>query len=343
MRTAVAERDSKYDGRFYYGVLTTGVFCRPSCSSRQPLPENLRFFANIKSAVVAGFRPCKRCRPMESSPGLERVIEVARHIEAHADDRLTLGSLAKYSGLSPSRLQRSFKAAFGVSPKVYQDAQRLKKFKSALKGGDEITSAIFGAGFGSTSRVYGEAARNLGMTPKSYRSGGAGESIDYACRETVLGPMMMAATDRGVCFVQFGKDEVELLKQLRREFPRADLKPSSARQAGELDDWMKALDAHLNRKGPRPDLPVDLRGTAFQVKVWRFLLTLSEGEVISYGELADSVHQPKAARAAASACAKNRIAVLIPCHRVLRGDGNLGGYRWGIARKRALLDAERGG
>ncbi len=341
MRAAIAARDKSYDGLFFYGVITTGVFCQPSCSARPAKPENLRFFATIESAMLAGFRPCKRCQATEGVPRVDRLVEIARHIEEHADERLTLASLAEIAGLSPSRLQRIFKEAFGVSPKAYQDAVRMRHFKQSLKEGGSVTDAIYSSGFGSISRVYGEATRNIGMTPKAYRSGGAGEIITYACRSTALGQMAMAATDKGVCFVQFGEDEASLVTNLKAEFPNAELSASPAQDAPELDAWMEALDQHISKGAPRPDLPLDMRGTAFQMKVWQFLLSIREGDVISYREVAEKIDKPKAVRAVASACAKNRIGVLIPCHRVLRGDGSLGGYRWGLERKRALLDAER--
>ncbi len=287
--------------------------------------------------------PGQHRRPGDPESRLTRLVEAARHIEAHAEERLTLRELAGQVGLSPSRFQRVFKAAFGVSPKAYQDAVRMKRLKAALKEGDGVAGAIFSAGFGSLSRVYGEPARNVGMTPKAYRAGGAGETIAYAWRDTSLGALLMAATERGVCFAQFGEAPETLLEQLRREFPNADLIASGAQDAPELDAWITALEAHLAGGAPRPELPLDLRGTAFQMKVWRFLLSVRKGDVISYGELAAGIERPRAARAVAAACAANRVAVLVPCHRVLRGDGNLGGYRWGLERKRALLDAERSG
>jgi AraC family transcriptional regulator of adaptative response/methylated-DNA-[protein]-cysteine methyltransferase len=271
----------------------------------------------------------------------ERIAAVAAHIEAHADETLPLAQLARRAGLSPAHFQRAFKAAVGISPKAFQDAARQRRLKSALRAGTGVTVAIFDAGFGSTSRVYGQAARSLGMTPSAYRAGGAGESIAWAVRTTVLGPLMMAATDRGVCFVQFGDDAAALRGQLASEFPRATLAASAAGSSAALDAWIDALEVHLRGAAPRPDLPLDLRGTAFQVKVWRFLLGLEAGTVVSYSELARAIDRPRAVRAAASACAANRIAILVPCHRVLRGDGGMGGYRWGIERKRALLDAER--
>ena len=275
------------------------------------------------------------------SARVARLVRVAQHIEMHADEALTLSSLAKVAALSPSRLQKQFKAAFGVSPKAYQDAVRMRRFKQSLKDGRKVTDAIFASGFGSVSRVYGEANRSIGMPPRTYRAGGAGEVIVYAGRTTALGLMMMAATDRGVCFVEFGDDEASLVGRLRSEFPKAELTASPARNAPELDAWVEALDQHISAGAPRPDLPLDMRGTAFQVKVWQFLLSIREGDVLSYSEVAARIDKPRAVRAVASACGKNRIGVLIPCHRVLRGDGGLGGYRWGLERKRALLEAER--
>ncbi len=276
-----------------------------------------------------------------SDQTLQKFVELARYIAANADATLPLESLAARVHLSPSRMQRVFKSIFGVSPKKLQQAARSDRFKALLRSGADITAAIFESGYGSTSRVYGQAMQHIGMTPKSYRAGGAGETITWACRETALGPLMMAATGRGVCFVQFGADADALLAQLQQEFPSAELMALGADAAAELDHWIDALNDYLQDRQPRPDLPLDLRGTAFQVKVWEFLLSLKEGDVASYGEVAAAIGKPKAVRAAASACASNKIAVLVPCHRILRGDGGLGGYRWGLERKRALLDAER--
>jgi AraC family transcriptional regulator of adaptative response/methylated-DNA-[protein]-cysteine methyltransferase len=272
---------------------------------------------------------------------LQKFIELARYIAANADEQLTLEKLAARVHLSPSRFQRVFKSIFGISPKKFQQAARSDHFKALLRAGTDITDAIYEAGYGSSSRVYGQTMHNIGMTPKRYRDGGKGETLSWACRDTVLGPILMAATDRGVCFAQFGSDCETLQQQLRAEFPRAELKRYQETSAQQLDQWIDALDAYIQNKQPRPELPLDLKGTAFQIKVWEFLLSLEDGDVISYSELAQGIDKPKAVRAAASACAANRIAVLVPCHRILRGDGGLGGYRWGMARKRALLDAER--
>lgn len=342
MANAVAARDSAYDGRFVYAVTTTRIFCRPSCASRRPRASNIRFFADAASAAASGFRACKRCAPELPKSGIARLEKIARFVEEHAGDALPLGLLAKKAGLSPAHFQKSFKAAFGVSPKAYQDGVRSGKLKSLLKNGDKVTSAIVEAGYSSTSRVYGEASRNIGMTPSRYRAGGKGEAISYACRTTCFGPLMMAATDRGVCFAMFGTSEPALLKLLEGEFPNAELSKSAANKDRRLDAWIDALDLHLSKRGPHPDLPLDLLGTAFQIIVWKFLLSIPEGDVIGYSALATGIGKPKAVRAAASACAANRIAVLVPCHRVLRGDGGIGGYRWGVPVKEALLRSERG-
>jgi AraC family transcriptional regulator of adaptative response/methylated-DNA-[protein]-cysteine methyltransferase len=341
LRNAVAARDPAYDGRFVYGVATTRVFCRPSCPSRAARPENLRFFGTPAAAAAAGFRPCKRCRPDAREPGTTRRIrDLARYIEEHADEALPLARLAREAHLSPAHLQRRFKATLGVSPKAFQDAVRLRTLKGALRQGRAVLEAIEDAGFQSTSRVYGNATRGLGMTPSRYRAGGAHETISHAARRTSLGWLMMAATERGVCFAEFGANRARLEERLRAEFPHATLRRTGPGAAPQLDAWVAALEAHLAASAPRPELPLDLRGTAFQIRVWRFLLGIPAGTVATYRDLAAGIGSPGAVRAAASACAANRIAVLVPCHRVLRSDGALGGYRWGVDRKRALLAAE---
>jgi AraC family transcriptional regulator, regulatory protein of adaptative response / methylated-DNA-[protein]-cysteine methyltransferase len=340
----VQARDRTADGAFFYAVKTTGVFCRPSCAARPPKPENVLFFDTAADAEHAGFRACLRCRPSAAAGRdavTEKMKQVAEFIRAHAHEPLPLARLAAHASLSPAHLQRTFKAVVGVSPKEFQAAERIRTFKSRLRNGDSILSATFDTGYGSTSRIYERVDGGLGMTPSTYRAGGAGETIRYAIRDTSLGLLMMAATERGVCFVQFGTRPDMLLAQLTAEFPRAAIESSAAGAAAPLDHWIDALNGHLSRSGPSPDLPLDLRGTAFQIKVWQFLLSVKPGMVVSYSEVAQAVGAPKAVRAAASACAANRVAILVPCHRVLRADGGLGGYRWGLDRKRALLDTER--
>jgi AraC family transcriptional regulator of adaptative response/methylated-DNA-[protein]-cysteine methyltransferase len=340
-RRALRQRDARYDGRFVHGAPQAGVYCRPSCAAQAAYVDDARFYPTASAASAAGLRACRRCRPDAAANERERLQELATYIQAHAEQTLPLAALARRIGLSPTHLQRRFSAVIGVSPKALQDAARMRTLKKSLRGGARVTDAIYEAGFGSSSRVYGEALRNLGMTPGAYRAGGAGEQIHHAVRTTAIGPLLMAATERGVCFAQFGTDAAQLLAQLQAEFPQASLLESNAQQSPALDAWITALDAHISRGAARPEVPLDLRGTAFQIRVWRFLLGVREGEVLAYGELARGVDAPRAQRAVASACAANRIAVLVPCHRVLRGDGGLGGYRWGVERKRALLDAER--
>ncbi len=280
-------------------------------------------------------------------PDESALVELARQIAAQPDAEWPLAALAARFGLSAPAFQRRFVACIGVSPMRLQEAARMGRLKQALRAGARVTDAILEAGFGSTSRVYGEAQRDLGMTLSAYRRGAAGEHIAWATRHTELGWLLMAATERGVCFAQFGDDPDALLALLRQEFPHAALERSAADAGGAaaraLDAWIEALQAWLQDGGPRPELPLDLRGTAFQVRVWRFLQGLGEGRTLSYSALAAAIGQPRAVRAAASACAANRIAVLVPCHRVLRGDGGLGGYRWGLERKRALLAREGAG
>jgi AraC family transcriptional regulator of adaptative response/methylated-DNA-[protein]-cysteine methyltransferase len=269
-----------------------------------------------------------------------RLIALARHILQHADQPLPLDALGTRAGLSPAHLQRSFSALFGLSPRKFQQAARMGMLREALRTEPRILDAIFLAGFGSTSRVYERTEVLLGMTPSAYRAGGAGETLHVAVRSISLGSVLMAASSRGVCAVSLGDDPGALMHELHREFPGADLTEAPA--SAELLRWMEALELHLERRGPRPELPLDLRGTALQMSVWNFLMSTAEGEVLSYGALARAVGSPRAVRAVASACGANRVAVLVPCHRVLRGDGGLGGYRWGLERKQALLEGERG-
>jgi len=341
---AVSARDRAKDGVFFYGVLTTGVYCRPSCGSRRPLRKNVRFYGRAEDAERDGLRPCRRCRPdalEATSPMLERVRRVCRHVEAHPHESLQLATLCRLFGGSPFHLQRSFKAIVGVTPKEYVEACRVGALKRGLREARSVTEAIYGAGYGSGSRVYERADTRLGMTPRQYRQGGAGVEISFASADTLLGLLLLGATDRGLCFVQFGPTEAALVERLREEFPRADVSAMAPGSRGELDRWMRMLNAHLAGKEQRLGIPLDARGTAFQLKVWDHLQKIPYGSVRSYAEVARAIGAPTAVRAVASACAANRVALLIPCHRVIRGDGALGGYRWGLERKRALIDRER--
>jgi len=340
--TAVRNRDAGYDGKLIFAVITTGVFCRPSCKSRQANPENIRFYRTVEQAQQAGFRACKRCSPELLDARLDgqssKLVRVARYIESHADETLTLAGLAERFELSPTHLQKSFKSTIGLSPKAFQDGIRQQRFKALLKKGESVTDAVFAAGYGSASRVYEHASDKLGMTPGAYKTGAAGEQISFTCGATEFGYLMLAATDKGVCFAMFGNVEDELLEKLKAEFPKA----ATERVVGDnqLKQWYDEINRFLGAGVPMPSIPLDIRGTAFQLRVWAFLQSINEGDVVSYSDVAVGIGQPTAVRAAATACAKNRIALLIPCHRVLRGDGGIGGYRWGVDTKQYLLSLE---
>lgn len=268
-----------------------------------------------------------------------RIQVLCRYIEANLDGPLTLRAMSRRVHVSPQHLQRSFKAFMGITPRQYAEACRLRRLKHALREGWSATDAIHDAGFGSGSRVYERTHAHLGMTPGQYRRGGAGVGISYAVADTIMGLLMIAATDRGVCFVQFGEDGDALLDALRREFPRAEPRPMPPDAEG-FAEWIQALEAYLRGGVPLPDMALDMRGTAFQLQVWRYLQGIPHGAVQSYTQVARGISRPDAVRAVAGACAANRVALLVPCHRVIRGDGGLGGYRWGIERKRALMELE---
>ncbi|HVT32929.1 MAG TPA: bifunctional DNA-binding transcriptional regulator/O6-methylguanine-DNA methyltransferase Ada [Rhodanobacteraceae bacterium] len=342
--SAVQTRDASKDNDFVYGVLTTGVYCRPSCASRKPLRRNVRFFATSADAERAGLRPCRRCRPDEARTQGEldpRIRKACDLIVRHAESPLALKQLAVAVGMSPFHFQRRFKASVGLTPKEFHEAERVRSLKTGLKAGRSVTSAIYDAGFGSSSRVYERVDTRLGMTPAQYRGGGRGVAISHATSMTPLGLLMIGATDRGICFIQFGDGEGALLRRLADEYPNATLAPMPKAHAATFAAWMRALGDYLEGAAPSLDLPLDVRGTAFQMRVWRYLQTIPRGHVESYAEVARGIGQPTAARAVAQACASNPVALAIPCHRVIRGNGELGGYRWGVARKRTLLDAER--
>lgn len=336
---AIQARDRSFDGRFFFGVVTTGVYCRPSCPSRHPLRRNVRFFRLPAEAEQAGLRPCLRCRPL-TDPAAP-MAEICRYIERHCDRPLDLATLAARAGLSRFHLQRTFKAAVGLTPKQYVEAHRVGRLKQELRRAKDVTEAVYGAGFGSSSRVYERADTRLGMTPKQYRQGGGGVTITHALVESPVGLLMMGATGRGLCFVQFGETGEQLLDTLRREYPAAILEPMGDPVPSGFRQWMEALAAHLTGANPGLDLPLDIQATAFRMRVWDYLRTIPYGTVQSYGEVAAGIGKPSAVRAVARACAANRVALAIPCHRVIRGTGETGGYRWGPARKQALLDGER--
>lgn len=333
---AVLARDRARDGAFVYAVRTTGVYCRPSCPSRRPRREHVAFFAAPADAERAGFRACARCGPTApAGRAAAAVAAAAAFLEAHLDERVTLAALARRVGLSPFHLQRAFRRALGLSPRAFQEARRLARFKAAVRGGASVGEATYAAGFGSARGLYQSARAGLGMTPAAYRRGGRGERVRFATAPTAAGALLVAVTDRGVCAVSLGDDDAALERALRRELPAAEV----ARDDGGLAAWLSAI-ARQVEGGPPADVPLDLRGTAFQLRVWRALREIPPGETRSYGALAAAVGDPRAARAVARACASNRLAVVVPCHRVVPAAGGPGGYRWGTPRKRALLEAE---
>jgi AraC family transcriptional regulator of adaptative response/methylated-DNA-[protein]-cysteine methyltransferase len=339
---AVATRDAAADGRFVYAVVTTGVFCKPSCPSRRPLRENARFFPSSGDAARAGYRACLRCRPEQAQTGDDPRLTatlalVERHL-VHGDPaRLTLAILAERLDLSPFHLHRVLRAALGVPFAQYLRARRRERLKQSLRHGRSVSQATFDAGFGSSSRVYDRVASTLGMTPGAYRRGGAGAVISFADFETPLGTMLIAGTLHGVCHVAFGDDPAGLEQALRTEFSRATL----TRDVTAVRAWAADIVAQLEGRVRQVELPLDVAGTPFQRQVWTELRRIPFGELRSYQELAVTIGRPTAARAVARACASNRVAVVIPCHRVVRGTGALGGYRWGLERKRKLLETER--
>ena len=337
---AVLHRDRSADGTFVTGVLTTGIYCRPSCPARHPKRENVRFYGDPAAAERAGFRACLRCKPQEAagSPEATLVERVRRHLEEHRDERVTLEELARVAGKSPFHLQRTFKRATGVTPRQYAASLRLDRFKAGLRGKESVTMALYEAGYGSSSRLYERSTERMGMTPGSYRAGGLGTEIRFAVAATPIGTVLIGATEHGVCSVKIGDTPAALERDLRREFPAATVRPGG----DALDHWVRALTRHLAGDSPRIDLPIDARGTVFQWKVWEALRAIPYGETRTYAEVARSIGAPGAARAVGHACATNPIAIVIPCHRVVRTGGGLGGYAYGLAVKKSLLETERG-
>ena len=336
---ALEKRDAGAVGRFFYGVRTTGVYCRPGCTSRMPLRKNTMFFETLAEAEAAGLRPCKRCRPADGSAASRHVaaIEKACALLRQSEMMPTLAELADAAGISPFHFHRVFKQITGATPRDYARTHRLGRFAEKLDAGEPVTEAIYASGFGSSSRAYEAAPAGLGMTPGARRRGGDGQTIRYATIETPLGWALVAATERGICMTALADDRKSLVAALRQRFPAAEV---VADDAG-LKDWADRIVRFITAPDHNLDLPLDIRGTAFQARVWRALQKIPLGKTASYTEIAATLGQPKAVRAVAQACAANKLALLVPCHRVIRSDGDLGGYRWGVERKQALLAKER--
>jgi AraC family transcriptional regulator of adaptative response/methylated-DNA-[protein]-cysteine methyltransferase len=331
---AVLRRDRGADGRFVTGVLTTGIYCRPSCAARHPRRENVRFFRDCADAAAAGLRACLRCRPDEVSREAAALARAVRMLE-EADEAPPLERLAEAAGYSPFHFHRLFKRATGVTPAAYARAKRASKMREKLDSEERVTDAIYDAGFSGPGRFYAEAKARLGMTPTAWRDGGRGETIRWALAETSLGPMLVAATEKGICRLSFDEGEAEL----RARFPHARVEEGGAAMAQLVEQTVAAVEAPERPHG----LPLDVRGTAFQEAVWRELSRVPPGESVSYAALAAKAGKPGAARAAGTACGANSVAILIPCHRARRGDGSPGGYAWGLERKAKLICRERGG
>jgi AraC family transcriptional regulator of adaptative response/methylated-DNA-[protein]-cysteine methyltransferase len=338
---AVVARDSAHDGEFVFAVSSTGVYCRPSCAARRPRRENVTFFSHPEWAEKAGFRACLRCRPRSVSGHAlsDWAKEVCRYIEQHLDEPITPERLGKVFRQSPFHLQRRFKAALGITPREYADSCRLRLLKRNLQAGNNVTRAMYDAGYGASSRLYEKTASQLGMTPDKYRRGAIAATVRYAIADSPLGRVLVAATDKGVCAIQFARSDGELIEGLKREFPFAVRKPD---QDG-LQAWVETLLSTMTGQESNAALPLDIRATAFQRRVWTYLQSIPFGMTRSYGQVAKAIGRPSASRAVARACATNPVAVAIPCHRVVREDGNISGYRWGVERKKALLELEQRG
>ena len=335
---AVVERDVRADGTFVYAVSSTGIYCRPSCPSRRPREDRVRYFPTPAVAARAGFRPCRRCRPDgAASPPVARVERVRAWIDAHPDERPVLAKLATVAGVSPWHLQRHFTRLFGLSPRQYAAAARARRLKADLRAGKALTGALYDAGYGSPSRLYEEAPAVLGMSPRNYQRGGAGQSLRYVVTPSAIGPILVAASAKGLCRIAMDGTPEALVRGLAQEYPRAEL----VHDPKGLSAVARAVAQLAAGRPASLPVPLDVRGTAFQRRVWRALQEIPPGETRTYAEVAGMIGRPSAARAVAGACAANAVALAVPCHRVVPASGGPGGYRWGPGRKAALLRAER--
>lgn len=333
---AVQNNDARFNGAFVYGVNSTGIYCKPSCSSRLPKRENVKFFADFETAENKGFRACLRCKPQSetANPQTEIVIRACEILEL--EEQISLEDLGAELNLSAAYLQKIFKEIIGVSPKKFAELKRLEKFKNEIKKGNDVTDAMYEAGFNSSSRLYENVAEKLGMTPKTYAKKGKNMMIDYTITNCDLGKLLVARSEKGVCAVTFGDDEKTLVENLFNEYSRAEFTENSA----NLKDYVKAILANLEGKNKTLDLPLDLQATAFQMRVWDILRKIPYGETVSYSDVATQIGNKNSVRAVATACASNRVALVIPCHRVIGKSGDLSGYRWGIERKAKILQKE---
>jgi AraC family transcriptional regulator, regulatory protein of adaptative response / methylated-DNA-[protein]-cysteine methyltransferase len=334
---ATLARDSRVDGKFVLAVRSTHIYCRPSCPARRPLRRNVIFFHTRQEAEKQGFRPCLRCRPDEVSGAVRLVERAAQHLASSSEHGIQLAGLATALGTTPGTLRRAVRQVTGLKPRELAEALRVKRFKELLRSGKSITDALYETGYGSSSRVYERSNAQLGMTPATYRKGGKGMKIGYTIAKSPLGKVLVAATERGVSAVYLGDAESKLISELRQEYPSAEISPAP----DSYQRWVREIVERIEGKQPRLELPLDLQATAFQRRVWQELQRIPRGRTRTYSEVARSVGKPKAIRAVARACATNPVSIVVPCHRVIREDGTLAGYRWGLSRKEQLLAQER--
>lgn len=336
---ATMSRDARADGTFVLAVRSTHIYCRPSCPARRPLRRNVVFFRTREEAEKQGFRPCLRCKPNQVAGPIALVERATKRLAESGEDGMRFGAMATSLGTTPATLRRAFLQVTGLRPRELAQALRLARFKKMLRAGKNITDALYETGYGSSSRVYERSNAQLGMTPATYRKGGMGMKIGYSIAKTVLGKVLVAATDRGVSAVYLGDSEAKLVQELRDEYPRAELAPAD----DSFERWVKEIVQRVDGKPPRVELPLDLQATAFQRRVWQELQRIPAGTTRTYSQLARALGNPKAVRAVARACATNPVSIVVPCHRVIREDGTLAGYRWGLSRKEQLLAQERAG
>lgn len=336
---AVMAKDSKFDGTFVFAVSSTKIYCRPSCPSRRPRRERVNYFRLPEAAEQSGFRACRRCHPKRATaidPQVKMVQRACRYIEAQDETSVTLADLAEHIGISAFHLQRVFKKIMGITPRQYADACRIGRFKRRVRESGSVAGAMYDAGFSSSSRLYARAPAELGMTPATYGRGGRGAHIGYTIASCSLGLLLVATTERGLCAVKLGESDSALVDDLRKEYPSAEIHRADATLSEAVDDLLN----YLAGKQPDLQLPLDIQATAFQWRVWEHLRAIPYGDTRSYSDVANAMGQPKAVRAVARACATNPVALVIPCHRVVREDQSLGGYRWGLKRKETLLEKE---
>jgi len=334
---AFLERDARADGKFVLAVRSTRIYCRPSCPARRPLRQNVTFFHTNSEAEKQGYRACLRCRPNETAASAALVARAAKYLAESSEEGVRLGELAREMNSNAGTLRRAFRQVTGLAPRELAEALRVKRFKDLLRAGKNITDALYETGYGSSSRVYERSNAQLGMTPATYQKGGKGMKIEYTIAKSPLGKVLVAATERGVSAVYLGDAQGKLVAELHEEYPNAEISPAT----GSAQRWVREIVQRIEGKPAQVELPLDLQATAFRRRVWQELQRIPRGTTRTYSQVAQAMGQPKAVRAVARACATNPVSIVVPCHRVIRGDGNLAGYRWGLSRKEKLLASER--